>query len=479
MATPVSTAQMIADRNVSQLQQQQQQFMAPQQVAPQQINYGHASNPIGLISSGLSTIGQTAQAPEQRRVAQANADRAELLRQEQQKYSRGQDTQRQANLDRNFNQTQANNDRNFAANQAQQTLTNARNKVTDDRATEIYETGKQKEMGALQKADALDTALYGSIDPLRTTQEANANLVKSILAEPDIIVGRDDEGKLTLTGTDEGSQLKAEKYFNDLKETNVLGNTEIFRRNLETKQLELANDGNPYSNFRNADIDLMVKDHVAKVKELLDLNDNEALLMSGELDNLATKKTEKYKRELGTATPAQQEHMKYMDLYTREKQEGGDTQDPLAGFMEKNADSFGNEKDRRQVDRQIKEALIDAKGTYNSAPTPKKGDRPGKVAAQDASLNDRGDWDETFANLAYQRALEKTGVQDGWWFVGDNSIDKDKFIKAVQGEMDAINLAKPLFEKKQEIDTDFANGEKAIRLKAQLRKGNVTKSKSN
>lgn len=78
----------------NELTQQAQQYINPNQ------GLNQASNPIGLISSGLGGIQQSLNAPAQRQKEQANLERANAIRLEQQGYDRQQATQaRQDALD--------------------------------------------------------------------------------------------------------------------------------------------------------------------------------------------------------------------------------------------------------------------------------------------------------------------------------------------------------------------------------------------
>lgn len=120
---PQSTSQLIAQQAIASRQAQQQaeaNTPVPQALtqAAQQVGQGpgvnlNASNPIGLLSQGISGSVNALTAGQGRQTAQTNADRANAIRLEQQQYDRGQTaaateySQGQDALDNAFRQNQA------------------------------------------------------------------------------------------------------------------------------------------------------------------------------------------------------------------------------------------------------------------------------------------------------------------------------------------------------------------------------------
>jgi len=443
MPLPVSTSQMLAQNNVNRLKQARTQAA---QAIPTQIDYGHASNPIGLISQGLSTIGQAYHAPEQDRVNQLNLNRSEAIRQEGIAAEQAQNQQAQANKDRTFN-----------AGQEQQQFSNSRLTAQDQIAASLRESAQQKEDGAFNKRSMLDNALATALDPFQKTQELNAATMELAMADPKINVTFNENGTPIFAGSDDASNKQAEKLFGQLQHTNTTGNSEAFKRQMNTlREASLANS-NKYDDLSVADVNASVDQYVNNLTKLGALDANQAEKLKGEVLQIEAEKTAAYKQTLGTLSPDEQEQFKALDNYKAIKAEQGDTFDPTANFRKRVYANLDSGSDKSFVDEQITDAYKAAASSYNEDKT------------------STGEWDDGYAKLAYQRALEETTIRTGFWELGDNEINEGKLESAIKAEMNKINSSKEAWEVKERIDNDFNNKRKAAELKAQAKAGRITK----
>ncbi len=140
-----STSQILAAQAANNRRQAQQAQLAE----PQAVNNA-AGTPFGLISAGISNIGNSLTAGDRRGAEQANLDRANAIRLEQQQFSRNA-KQEQTNFDRGQKAEQT------SYNRSQDTLRNTRQQAAQDSALQSA-TQKQNQSTTTFENAAIDRA---------------------------------------------------------------------------------------------------------------------------------------------------------------------------------------------------------------------------------------------------------------------------------------------------------------------------------
>jgi hypothetical protein len=329
-----------------------------------------------------------------------------------------------------------------------------------------------QEEGTRNRTQSFDALMDTAMQPFTQVQKDNALYMQQAQDNPDIQVSFDpDTGVPVFKGANPEAEILAKDLYSKLTNSDIVGNKLGYSDQVKALQEKLNGNKNVYDDVTNAQAQEYINKYVSNIGSLYQMDDGQKTRLAGKTSDLNTAKTKEYETELGTSNPDNNEMFKSFNDYDAAIAKGENTYDPTAGFFKKFGKELEKSKSVNYVHDQLQNAFEKAQTTY--ADKYKSKTTRGKAVGKDNPLK----WNSQYEKLAYQRALENSTIDDRFWEIGNNEVDKGKLVKAIQHQMDLIVKAEGNYAKKKAIDTKYANALSAATFNIAASAGNVKKDK--
>lgn len=416
---PKSTSQILAQQAQANRAQAEEALLAQ---APQ-YQPVRAGNSEGLMTAGTNLLMQAISAPEQRRTAQANADRANAIRLEQQAYDR-------QNYADETTYKHAQDD--IVNNRLQESSTRTnRNLDQDYRIKQNTELLKQGQTATAQKGEDLINSI---LTPTRKVKQDNIALFQEAQKTGQLTLVTDPlTGKTTYAPISPEYQQVADDYNTRMQSLDTVGDPTAMAKQFRDLAYELNHDKDKFNDMSPEQEAQFISQLNNRLGQLGSLNTNQEAKWKGQEAQLDEQFETQYKQVMGNLDIAQKTLATDMDhLDKRAAEEGAPTDFGADEFIK--ANNFDAD-DSRYIKEQVKNAVREVQGNFNQVA------KSGRGHTKQGTSKFK--WHDEYVQLAVQNVLKKqttrsgeSGIDFDW---GNNDLNKTKFKEALKAEMQRIS----------------------------------------